>query len=197
MSGPDGHLAAPSERELFRRLQTLDEMLRASEAAEERFRRAAAAREQERRRIPPVPDLRFEYSYTRSVAPYVHLERPAGDKGKERAVGAGEEGEEEEGGEGRVGHEVAGAEIMRVQWGRVLWITMRDQVISLFLQGALWCVYYLCAVCCGVDFCPGVSRAISCDPSARCSGSAYAPGGLVAGARARRKATSHSGYVAR
>ena len=86
MSGPDGHLAAPSERELFRRLQTLDEMLRASEAAEERFRRAAAAREQERRRIPPVPDLRFEYSYTRSVAPYVHLERPAGDKGKEKAV---------------------------------------------------------------------------------------------------------------
>ena len=181
------------DRELFHRLRTLDDMIRASEETEDKLRRIS-----ERRRIPPVPDLRFEYSYTRSVAPYVHLERPAGDKGKEKAVGTGGEGEEgEEGGEGRDGHEVAGAEIMRVQWGRVLWITMRDQVISLFLQGALWCVCDLCAVCCGVDFCSGVSRAISCDPSERCSGSAYAPGGLAAGARARRKATSHSGYVAR
>ena len=61
-------------------------MIRASEEAEDRYRRIA-----ERRRIPPVPDLRFEYSYLRSVRQYVQLERPAppqtSEKGKEKAVG--------------------------------------------------------------------------------------------------------------
>ncbi|KAI0720734.1 hypothetical protein C8T65DRAFT_705617 [Cerioporus squamosus] len=84
----------------------------------------------ERRRIPPVPDLRFEYSYTRSVSQYVHIERvPAvlSEKGKEKAVD---------------GDEIAVAggvgEVVRVDWGRVIWITTRDQVISPLLQGALW-----------------------------------------------------------
>ena len=77
--------AEPSQKELFHRLQTLDDMIRASEEAEDRYRRIA-----ERRRIPPVPDLRFEYSYLRSVRQYVQLERPTlpqrSEKGKEKAI---------------------------------------------------------------------------------------------------------------
>ena len=70
------------DRELFHRLRTLDDMIRASEETEDKLRRIS-----ERRRIPPVPDLRFEYSYTRSVSQYVHVERvppPSSEKGKEK-----------------------------------------------------------------------------------------------------------------
>jgi hypothetical protein len=31
-------------------------------------------------------------------------------------------------------------EIIHLQWQKILWVTLRDQVISPFLQGALWCV---------------------------------------------------------
>ena len=125
--------AEPSQRELLHRLQTLDDMLRASDEANERLRCIA-----DRRRIPPVPDMRFEYSYLRSVRQCVQIERPtASEKGKEKAVEG--EGEEENEREGEV--QVVGAgEIVQVQWGRILWITTRDQVISPLLQGALWCV---------------------------------------------------------
>ncbi|KAI0822978.1 hypothetical protein BC628DRAFT_1326056 [Trametes gibbosa] len=101
-------------------------MVRATEESERRLQRIA-----ERRRIPPVPDLRFEYSYVRSVAPHVHIEQAASpppstsEKGKEKAV------------EGLV-LESQGREVVRVEWGRILWITTRDQVISPLLQGALW-----------------------------------------------------------
>ena len=33
-----------------------------------------------------------------------------------------------------------GGEVVHVQWGRILWITTRDQILSPLLQGALWCV---------------------------------------------------------
>ncbi|KAH9933046.1 uncharacterized protein B0H18DRAFT_870951 [Fomitopsis serialis] len=74
--------------------------------------------------MPAVPDLRFEQSYLASVKPYVHIERslaeqPAVDgKGKGKAVDAQ-------------------ATVVTVQWGRVMWITTRDQIISPFLQGSL------------------------------------------------------------
>ncbi|RPD75479.1 hypothetical protein L226DRAFT_430841, partial [Lentinus tigrinus ALCF2SS1-7] len=104
-------------------------MIHASEETEERLRRIS-----ERRRIPPVPDLRFEYSYTRSVSQYVHVERapaPSSAKGKEKAVDV-----EEEHDTGAVA--VGAGEVVRVDWGRVIWITTRDQVISPLVQGALW-----------------------------------------------------------
>ena len=126
--------AEPSQKELFHRLQTLDDMIRASEDAEDRYRRIA-----ERRRIPPVPDLRFEYSYLRSVRQYVQLERPAppqtSEKGKEKALDVDEEQEEQLAVTG-------GDEVVHVQWGRILWVTTRDQILSPLLQGALWCVSF-------------------------------------------------------
>ena len=119
------------QHDLFLRLQTIDEMVRANEEVERRLERIA-----ERRRMPPVPDLRFEYSYLRSVSQYVHLEqRSASGKGKAK------EKEEAEGeGENEDEAVLAGSEVVRVEWGRVLWITTRDQLISPLLQGALWCV---------------------------------------------------------
>lgn len=124
-SHPTNDGAEASERELFHRLQNLDDMIRASEEVKDKYRSLS-----ERRRIPPVPDLRFEYSYLRSVSQYVHLERPSpSGKGK----GKEDEAADNEGG-------ATGSEVVRVEWGHILWITTRDQLISPLLQGALWYV---------------------------------------------------------
>ena len=84
---------------------------------------------------PSVPDLRFEYSYLRSIRPLVHVERvtPPTDekgKGKEKAVEDDEEGSQV----------VKLEETVTVDWGRLVWVTTRDQVLSPFIQGAAWCV---------------------------------------------------------
>lgn len=138
MSPPDNaHAPGPSERDLFLRLHTIDEMVRVNEETERKLQRIA-----ERRRIPPVPDLRFEYSYVRSVAPYVHIEQvsseqasiPTSEKGKEKAVEGVDAVEPATGATRQV------TDVVRVDWGRIVWITTRDQVISPLLQGALWCV---------------------------------------------------------
>ncbi|KAI8969789.1 hypothetical protein BD414DRAFT_502658 [Trametes punicea] len=122
----------PPEHDLLIRLQTIDEMVRANEEAERRLERIA-----ERRRIPPVPDLRFEYSYVRSVAPYVHVERTTpevvpvehNEKGKAKALSEAEV---------TTNAPSRATEVVRVDWDRILWVTMRDQVISPLVQGALW-----------------------------------------------------------
>ena len=122
------------QHDLFLRLQTIDEMVRANEEVERRLERIA-----ERRRIPPVPDLRFEYSYVRSVAPFVHID----------STGASGKGKEKETSESDVLPATHSAgEVVRVEWGKVLWITTRDQLISPLLQGALWCVYFMSIAYC-------------------------------------------------
>ena len=67
----------------------------------------------------------------------MQLERPTppqrSEKGKEKAVDVDEEPEEQLAVAG-------GGEVVHVQWGRILWITTRDQILSPLLQGALWCV---------------------------------------------------------
>ncbi|KAL1946274.1 hypothetical protein VTO73DRAFT_15401 [Trametes versicolor] len=131
----NAHAPGPSERDLFLRLHTIDKMVRVNEETERRLQRIA-----ERRRIPPVPDLRFEYSYVRSVAPYVHIEQvsseqasiPTSEKGKEKAVEGVDAVEPATGATRQV------TDVVRVDWGRIVWITTRDQVISPLLQGALW-----------------------------------------------------------
>ncbi|OJT02966.1 hypothetical protein TRAPUB_6445 [Trametes pubescens] len=134
----NAHAPGPSEHDLFLRLHTIDEMVRVNEETERRLQRIA-----ERRRIPPVPDLRFEYSYVRSVAPYVHIEQvsseqasiPTSEKGKEKAVEGVDVGEPATASTRQV------TDVVHVDWGRIVWITTRDQVISPLLQGALWCVF--------------------------------------------------------
>lgn len=73
----------------------------------------------------PIPDLRFEYTYLKRVRPYVHVQRRTEEKyTDEKEEGAAEDTE--------------GQEVVTVEWGKVIWITTRDQVISPLLQGALW-----------------------------------------------------------
>jgi len=89
---------------------------------------------QTHRHIPAVPDLRFEYSYLRSIARYVHVERSKPDevvvdrKGKGRAVEASQ----------LEMVESFPGEVVQVQWARVLWITARDQALMPLLQGVIW-----------------------------------------------------------
>ncbi|OCH86152.1 hypothetical protein OBBRIDRAFT_797491 [Obba rivulosa] len=93
-------------------------------------------------RARPLPDFRFESSYLRSIAPYVHAERAVSavvahdEKGKGRAV-------EGMTGEGAVAvaeivMSSASTEVVRIDWGRVAWVTARDQILVPLIQGALW-----------------------------------------------------------
>ena len=77
-------------------------------------------------KLPPIPDLRFEYSYLKNIQPFVKIERVARKGQLEHHEG---EGEEE-----------SPCEIIEIQWGQVLWVTLRDQVVSPLLQGTLWWV---------------------------------------------------------
>ncbi|EPQ50148.1 hypothetical protein GLOTRDRAFT_112754 [Gloeophyllum trabeum ATCC 11539] len=74
-----------------------------------------------------LPDLRFETSYLKSIKRYVQV--------SEGEAGELEHRDEKEG-------MIAGPLLrdveVQVEWGKVLWVTLRDQVISPFLQGALW-----------------------------------------------------------
>ena len=179
--------------ELFHRLQTHDDMIRASEEADERYRRIA-----NRRRIPPVPDMRFEYSFLRGVRQYVQLELPprptASEKGKERATNIDEEDEVQEEEE----QEPGAGQVMQVQWGQILWITTRDQVISPLLQGALWCVSissFLISAAHHVTSGAGVWRGTTCARWVSHSARIYARGGRMARrARMRRRAMGRSGF---
>jgi hypothetical protein len=113
-------------------------------------------------RLPVIPDLRFESSYIRSVRRYIDFERvesaPAQRTDAELADQAllahyevlnaslnaqGDllvsEKDIKEGEAVVVRPASSGPrEIIRVQWKSVIWVTVRDQVISPLLQGALW-----------------------------------------------------------
>lgn len=71
----------------------------------------------------PIPDLRFEYTYLKNVWPHVHLERTEGQSSMLLE---------------KTDTLPARSEVVRVQWGRVLWVTVRDQLLSPFVQGAIW-----------------------------------------------------------
>jgi hypothetical protein len=99
--------------------------------------------------LPVIPDLRFEQSYLKSIQPYVHIEEAESQelrvvnekgKGKEKAE-LPREGEEQR--EQLIRRDVepivdSSHHLVRIEWGRVAWVTTRDQIISPLLQGALW-----------------------------------------------------------
>lgn len=97
-------------------------------------------------RVRAVPDLRFEQGYLKSIQPYVRVQRysalevSAYEKGKGKAEGL-------EGGEEVVRRDLAEGEIIQIQWGRVAWITTRDQIISPLLQGVLRYAFTTDGVC--------------------------------------------------
>ncbi|KII84273.1 hypothetical protein PLICRDRAFT_358975 [Plicaturopsis crispa FD-325 SS-3] len=81
-------------------------------------------------RLPVIPDLRFEQSYLRSIAAYVH-------------VSPGDETHAKDAAWRRESGEVAALpspahRVVSIDWGNVVWVTARDQVLSPLLQGALW-----------------------------------------------------------
>ena len=99
----------------------------------------------------PIPDLRFEYSYLRSIRPFVKLIRTAtlplavtktheDDEDFERV-----EKEKEENGEESTAAALTKSETLDIQWKRVIWATTRDQLLTPFFQGALWALasFYL------------------------------------------------------
>ncbi|KAJ6598488.1 hypothetical protein DFH09DRAFT_1394840 [Mycena vulgaris] len=69
--------------------------------------------------LTSVPDLRFEYGFIKSVRPYFGLR----EKGKGKEAG----------------------DVVEIQWQDVAWVTVRDQVLSPLVQGALWAIagYFL------------------------------------------------------
>jgi len=98
-----------------------------------------------RARLPAIPDLRFEQSYLRSVAPYIHRSRASGDKEMEddeewKVIEGRGEGSEK--GKGKEREHAATLSspppYIHVEWRHVALVTVRDQVLSPLLQGALW-----------------------------------------------------------
>lgn len=99
-------------------------------------------------KMPMIPDLRFEYSYLRSIQRYitvhrapapkinVHLDNDA-DKEEFEGVRVGSSGQSEQDSQ-PLALRNHPSEVIAIQWGRVLWVTARDQIISPLLQGALW-----------------------------------------------------------
>jgi hypothetical protein len=107
-----------------------------------------------RPRLPVIPDLRFEYSYLQSVRPYIQVERstsasvptdsvdPASEDHEYERINIPGDQKETEGNDNtlfpRIPTPILASEIIHVQWKKVIWITVRDQVVSPLLQGALW-----------------------------------------------------------
>ncbi|KAF4583423.1 hypothetical protein EYR40_010877 [Pleurotus pulmonarius] len=83
-------------------------------------------------RIPAIPDLRFENSYLRSIRPFFYVRR----------IYVAPDAKEPDYDHADVAlaasHKAAISEEIIIDWAKVLWITTRDQVISPFLQGAVW-----------------------------------------------------------
>ncbi|GLB42178.1 hypothetical protein LshimejAT787_1101930 [Lyophyllum shimeji] len=98
-------------------------------------------------RLPVIPDLRFEYSYLRSIQRYVTIRRqqPSDHPEQRREDNGFEKVGRDTDYEPRPSSSNAPSEVIEIQWGRVAWITTRDQVISPLLQGALWALasYFL------------------------------------------------------
>ena len=64
-------------------------------------------------------DLRFEQTYLKSIAPHVRLTTPASDE-KHGYLACPE------------------AQRLDIEWGRVIWVTTRDQVFAPMFQGMIW-----------------------------------------------------------
>ncbi|KZT04514.1 uncharacterized protein LAESUDRAFT_682732 [Laetiporus sulphureus 93-53] len=111
-------------------VHSFNEHLKSGKPLEE-FEQRSHSPPPKKRRAPAIPDFRFEQSFLRSIKPYVHIERQIAEDIAAVATASGEKGAEK--------HEtrVMLHEDIRVRWGRVMWITLRDQVISPLLQGAL------------------------------------------------------------
>ncbi|KAK0237956.1 hypothetical protein EDD85DRAFT_952130 [Armillaria nabsnona] len=78
---------------------------------------------------PPIPDLRFKTAYLRKIRSFVHFE-------------------EARDGFEAVGNEQPAREVLEIDWKKVFWVTFRDQVLTMWIQGALWAIvgFYLWSI---------------------------------------------------
>jgi len=86
----------------------------------------------------PVPDLRFEYSYLKSIGKYVHRSTAPEQTIDEKAQAEDHSSLEPQ-------REATAEDVYSIEWGWVSYITVRDQVIMPFVQGLVWGVasFYL------------------------------------------------------
>ncbi|KAK1924761.1 hypothetical protein DB88DRAFT_486686 [Papiliotrema laurentii] len=96
-------------------------------------------RKRVRQAVPPMPDLRFEQSYLLSIRPYL-TPAPSASKVNEKGGNVDEEDQKtrslvlsaEDDAVYKWGRDV------QVNWSMVVYVTLRDQVLSPLIQGALW-----------------------------------------------------------
>lgn len=90
-----------------------------------------------RKRLP-IPDLRFEQVYLKRIQHCIHIEQVARDvkeKGREHSA----ELDTEDTASTHVTPLInSSQQIVRVDWGKIGYITLRDQVLMPLLQGMLW-----------------------------------------------------------
>lgn len=78
-------------------------------------------------------DLRFEQTYLRSITPHVHITTPAPDEKCGDLVYPQDQR-------------------LDINWGKVIWVTTRDQVLAPMFQGMIWWVSLLPTRVCSFEF---------------------------------------------
>ncbi|PVG00795.1 hypothetical protein CPB86DRAFT_871644 [Serendipita vermifera] len=92
-------------------------------------------------KLPPIPDFRFESAYLAAIRPFVHKspEGPSpnvpGTKNEAIAEASGVVSD------ARFDYGVP----LRINWGAVLWVTLRDQVIVQFITGGVYATWAMFA----------------------------------------------------
>lgn len=89
----------------------------------------------------PIPDLRFEQVYLKRIQDCIHIEPVARDvkeKGREQSVVVDTEDTEFTASTHVTALINSSQQIVGVDWGKIVYITLRDQVMMPLLQGMLW-----------------------------------------------------------
>lgn len=93
-----------------------------------------------RKRLP-IPDLRFEQVYLKRIQNCIHIEpvaRNVKEKGREHPAEADLEDTEFTTSTHATSLINSSQQIVRVDWGKIAYITLRDQIMMPLLQGMLW-----------------------------------------------------------
>ena len=93
-----------------------------------------------RKRLP-IPDLRFEQVYLKRIQDCIHVEpvtRDAKEKGRAQPAEVDMQDAEFTAYTHVTPLVNSSQRIVRVDWGKILYITFRDQVMMPLLQGMLW-----------------------------------------------------------
>ncbi|CEL63244.1 hypothetical protein RSOLAG1IB_05286 [Rhizoctonia solani AG-1 IB] len=97
--------------------------------------------------LKTLPDLRFEQAYLLALKPFVHFQANEPTNEKSRTRGSVEQAAVESTALAEpVGFDIVtrGAGVSKygtpeqIEWGKIAWVTIRDQVISPLVQGTVW-----------------------------------------------------------